>query len=113
MKEQLVDDWIEALRSGLYTQGKFRLQCDGQYCCLGVLALLIDEDAWCEMPIDGADNGWGWRYGDSDIDNQNLPSDILDFEIQGKLTNLNDRDNTTFEEIADYIEQNKGDFVDG
>jgi hypothetical protein len=38
--------WLEALRSGRYKQGKAHLECEGQYCCLGVLCeLAVQEGA--------------------------------------------------------------------
>ena len=51
------DLWIEALRSGDYEQGRealCRVDSSGnaRYCCLGVLAEVVEgEDAW-EVPAD-------------------------------------------------------------
>jgi hypothetical protein len=37
MKEHIKTKWLEALRSGEYQQGKYRLKRNNKYCCLGVL----------------------------------------------------------------------------
>ena len=40
MNEQIKTEWIAALRSGEYPQGKNQLRSDAGYCCLGVLCAL-------------------------------------------------------------------------
>lgn len=40
MNPEIKKLWIEALRSGEFQQGLRQLECDGKYCCLGVLELL-------------------------------------------------------------------------
>jgi len=37
MPKALADTWLADLRSGKYPQGRRTLECDGAYCCLGVL----------------------------------------------------------------------------
>lgn len=49
------DEWMDALESGDYKQGKTYLNNNGQFCCLGVLADLIikkNPDDW-EWVLDG------------------------------------------------------------
>lgn len=44
--QELKDKWLNALKSGEFTQGKGKLRDDnGNYCCLGVLSVI------CELPI--------------------------------------------------------------
>lgn len=51
MNPTLKKQWIEALRSGKYRQGRGSLRSEsGEYCCLGVLCDLVDPDGW-EMNV--------------------------------------------------------------
>lgn len=47
MNKERIQLWVDALRSGKYKQGQFRLCVDDKYCCLGVM---------CEVAIDGGVN---------------------------------------------------------
>lgn len=47
--------WLEALRSGEYTQTEGALCNDGKYCCLGVLEVVLDGDY--EKNVDGTSKG--------------------------------------------------------
>jgi len=38
--------WVDALRSGKYEQGKYRLRKDAQFCCLGVACDISGLGAW-------------------------------------------------------------------
>lgn len=40
MSPELKAEWVAALRSGKYEQGRLYLNRDGKYCCLGVLCEL-------------------------------------------------------------------------
>jgi hypothetical protein len=45
IKKSIKKKWIKALRSGKYEQGQTMLcDDDGKYCCLGVLAQIVDPD---------------------------------------------------------------------
>ena len=114
MKAELKQRWIEALRSGKYTQGTGCLRrgsLDGTmyHCCLGVLAEILDE-------IEGEHR---WRKqekihlwnGFTGIINVSVCKRIgLNYEIQGMLTAQNDGEDEygfcSFEKIADWIEKN-------
>lgn len=52
-KEELRVEWITALRSGKYKQGKGQLKTtDGFYCCLGVLCEIVgimDESGYAKI----------------------------------------------------------------
>lgn len=123
--------WVAALRSGEYQQGKLCLRNkDNCYCCLGVLANLIDPAAWSQ-PLE---NEWHWQaekddeYEDEDGKlhvewnhdrTENLPYRVLSSKVQDVLVELNDGkrltdevynvtyvDAKSFADIADYIEVN-------
>jgi hypothetical protein len=40
MDTKIKAEWVKALRSGEYEQGRGKLQSDGKFCCLGVLCEL-------------------------------------------------------------------------
>lgn len=48
MFKEWKEKWLNALRSGEYTQEREYLQCNGGYCCLGVLGDLAVEDGAAE-----------------------------------------------------------------
>jgi|TARA_R110000851_G_scaffold37670_2_gene97139 hypothetical protein len=109
--------WITALRSGGYTQGKGKLHSTDGFCCLGVAAKeFITSDVEVTENIDEDDNDYTtWAY-DSDFDV--APDYVIKalglYDSNGSsrtkedlmiLTNLNDK-GSTFEQIADIIEAN-------
>lgn len=93
--------WCDALRSGKYEQGKFYLQNDGKFCCLGVLCEVnnvpssVNEDGNTVYKING--------YGKIKA----VPNNYCGLAMAelDKLMIMNDGGNT-FEEIAYWIEQN-------
>ena len=116
MKTEIKHKWVEALRSGEYSQGKFKLYNGRSYCCLGVLCnLYMNEknETWCYLPGGGSDNYY--CNGESEL----LPVAVMDWaelnsgngdplvnvdvEIKS-LAELNDTLKYTFAEIADVIE---------
>lgn len=82
MKQEIMEKWVEALRSGRYEQGRGRLRRGDKYCCLGVLCEVL------EIPADLGDNDLYSYLGRSDI----LPRTALDLSgmrsISGVLKNL-------------------------
>jgi hypothetical protein len=99
VNKQLKEAWIEALRSGEYEQGKQQMETkDGRLCCLAVLCRV----AKVEYPRDAFD-----------LDNEKL-QEFRDecclgdhsCGIQAQLIDLNDDQNKSFPEIADWIEAN-------
>lgn len=92
MDKNLKAKWVEALRSGDFTQltpGGMNWRLDGKHCCLGVLGELTDEQA----AMDGYDFGSALsdKYG-------------IDFEQRCHLIDMNDIHHKSFDEIADWIE---------
>lgn len=99
MNKELKQRWIEALRSGNYKQGRFclRVKRYDSFCCLGVLADLIDPNAWTkEPPLDQ------FKWNDFSC---YLGEDNLSEEIQLPLSRMNDA-GFNFLEIADWIDKN-------
>jgi hypothetical protein len=99
MNKQLKSAWIKALRSGEYEQGKRQMETKhGSLCCLAVLCRV----AKVEYPRDAFD-----------LDNEKL-QEFRDecclgdnfCGIQAQLIDLNDDQNKSFPEIADWIEAN-------
>lgn len=104
-------NWIAALRSGEYTQGKNYLRTNGdilKYCCLGVMCDISNRGDW---------EGEGFRLHKTYSLHVATPPVILCemFGIKDKtlglglleinrLVNMNDW-GKTFEEIADYLEK--------
>ena len=95
MNKQLRDEWVRALRSGEYEQGRGRLRKgngeDAKYCCLGVLGVVC---------------------GSPDIEllhdvmtHINATTELLT-SLRMRLIDMNDRDLMSFPEIADWIEAN-------
>ena len=114
---ELVKKWIEALRSGEYTQSIGRLS-DGRggFCCLGVLCDIVNPDGWTEIPSYGMppDDEPQTAYRGSNphetLGTGLAPTSVWrgqaglgDVLNQSTLANMNDN-GFSFKEIADYIE---------
>jgi hypothetical protein len=57
--------WVAALRSGEYEQGKMRLRsADDKYCCLGVLCEIAVKAAVIPAPVQADDPVASWSYGE-------------------------------------------------
>lgn len=89
MDSQLKAKWVEALRSGEYTQIPMELHDkeNGGYCCLGVLCRIAEIDL-------AGDTGPIYRKLN------NMTGDYA------PLVDLNDNQGKNFAEIADWIEAN-------
>jgi len=99
MDPELKKEWIEALRSGEYEQGQLALcSQEDKFCCLGVLYDLTDA-YW--LPPRGRRSGWRTEHGSTGA----FGNEIIGHEVVNILIGMND-DGETFEEIADYIEEN-------
>jgi hypothetical protein len=127
MTKPLIKRWVEALRSGAYRQttagGLRMLRRTGNvekcgYCCLGVLAELVDPLAWVPTPSDMYNERYQWReptegymsdgvlpheWWDNHIGNTHDP-DTNAFVDQSYLATRNDGGDD-FSVIADMIER--------
>lgn len=114
MNPEIKAKWLEALRSGRYTQTRGVLNrvkpefCAGGYepagmCCLGVLCDIVDPNRWVKVGS-GYVMGWGL-----DIQTGYPPVEFCEEVGLGSydmiLSARNDSGDT-FEQIADYIEAN-------
>lgn len=101
---ELREKWVAALRSGEYKQGKGLLRHADEYCCLGVLCAVAGLEyvqAQDERVVGYFLADWGRKYTTA------LPSVLfpaLGWARISSLVTMNDAQNKTFSEIADYIE---------
>lgn len=106
MDEELKARWVEALRSGDYTQGRRALYnpTDNTYCCLGVLCDVMGREV---VPFDPSE---------ADA-NDNAVNCAAYYELGTALTNIGldelmsmndatDAHHRDFNGIADWIEEN-------
>lgn len=119
MNEKIKKQWINALRSGDYIQGKHVLKRNNQYCCLGVLT-----DLFCKAATDSQEEAdklmsnysYWTRLGHSIAEWAGLSEEdpLVPYEDQKRqISLLNDGSKVsavpvrehTFEEIADIIEK--------
>ncbi len=113
MNPEIKKKWLEALRSGEYSQGKSHLKAENFYCCLGVLCDLHAKEfaqSWQDPNDDG-----GSIYGESYFGAKNfLPHEVVKWadlpndnpragEGAMSLSNYNDH-GVSFEDIAGMIE---------
>ena len=102
--------WITALRSGKYVQGTGYLRdINNNYCCLGVLADILDPEGWVPKPEHSifqwkpelCEDQYLGRFSNKYLTNGPIPADI-----QRALAKKNDFYKKSFLEIAEYIEDN-------
>lgn len=116
MTPELKAQWVAALRSGTYKQGRSQL-CDSNklYCCLGVLAeelgLLVNTPNGARAIENGR-----LHFNQTSLTGQVLDRVGLTYGMQHSLITLNDGSPHyeegvggerphSFDEIADYIEE--------
>ena len=100
--------WVEALRSGKYKQTTTTLEDEDGLCCLGV-ACRTAQNNGIHVKEQFNNHLVGASFQDQpetlkwlNLATNNGSSSIL---INPSLTALNDKENFTFLEIADYIEK--------
>lgn len=116
MSPELKANWITALRSGKYSQGKNSLRdSENNYCCLGVLCDIIPNNNW-ELIGDLYEARIGNGYIESstsvfpflmraDYGLNKIINDETRETLHERLIDMNDS-GSTFAEIADYIKVN-------
>lgn len=109
MNKQIKKQWVSALRSGQYKQGKGKL-CYGnqngtKYCCLGVLSDLAVKNGVCSRRTAFSENRllnnpvMKW----SGLDNRDPKIKYEgDYDC---VSRLNDEKNLNFDQIAQLIEK--------
>lgn len=115
MDKQIKARWVEALRSGSYAQGRHTLRSPRDtYCCLGVLCDLAVRDGegeWFDLATELQDGPhWHVKDGAHGFSQTGLPRHIMNWAgvrpaKQDTLIQMNDQEGSSFEEIAQYIEE--------
>jgi hypothetical protein len=108
MKKSIKTKWVAALRSGEYKQTRNALEHSGAFCCLGVLACVVDPE---RKTWNGSSDGvFGGATGifDHTVEKQSAQAKLIGGLIpharMRKLIDKND-DGDSFENIASYIER--------
>lgn len=105
---EIIERWRDELRSGKHKQGKYTLKnFNGEMCCLGVL-----ESEVMKTPVNGKTGGilpnftFGQDKKSAELTTQTtITTGLIKSTIFGTpFYILNDRDNLTFDEIADLID---------
>lgn len=110
-KDELVAEWIKALRSGDYRQTIDKLADKEGYCCLGVLCeVAIKNGFQIVKEFDEINSRYQYDGNYSDLPDQLLElfeeAGIDELRINGSYAQtLNDSHGCTFEEIAGMIEK--------
>ncbi len=95
--------WIDALRSGNYPQTRRALICGGRYCCLGVAAVEFDtEKVGTTRIYPNVRELFSFIQAIHINENDDKVSEYLNDEQV--CINMNDRENYSFDEIADVLE---------
>jgi hypothetical protein len=109
MDTKLKAEWIAALRSGKYKQGRLFLRdSEDNYCCLGVLCEIAGEVAIANA----ADNDTVYRRAGAycyrgtfgTLSSTMLREFGMSANLMNKLMEMNDTERCSFDTIADYIE---------
>ena len=105
MNQEIKQKWLKALRSGKYKQGRRILRNkQNEFCCLGVLCDIVNVE-WVEdeelfrASYKSSISGGYLVYG--------LAKDLdIYWGSEHRLMNMNDAEDRSFVEIADWIERN-------
>ena len=106
MNPEVKAKWVAALRSGEYEQGTEMLRPgENTYCCLGVLADVVDPNGW---KLEPGNFGPLWEHKSfcGRPSNDILKQVGLTRKAVDDLIKMNDVELRPFNEIADYIEEN-------
>lgn len=133
MKKEIAEQWVKALRSGDYAQGRGQLRKQlaagdalDSFCCLGVLCDLhrkaTREGDWVnglyenasgkrdnsfDVPTSNVVDWAGLSQANPEVDLLEDEEDELTEDVEDELTiaELNDGYGWSFEQLADLIEQ--------
>ena len=94
--------WIEALRSGEYKQGMVSLFKNDSYCCMVVAGRV------CGMSKENIkiNNGTFKAFNNPKVPEELITIGYTYTPLVRKLIHLNDEEEKSFNEIADWVEQN-------
>ena len=108
MKKSIANKWIKALRSGKYKQTTSVLRNLDGFCCLGVLCDISERGKWKRAK-------GGKVFVFNDWYDKTMPNEVIEWAGMNNgfgllpdtsLTDLNDHEGKSFDEIADVIEKN-------
>jgi hypothetical protein len=112
MNPEIKQKWIDALRSGKYNQTKSNLKSKNGFCSLGVLVdlYLLEKNLDWKLYVDHSE----FNGRDSHLYNRVITwYDVIIwangsnyFDVCNLLIKMNDQEEKTFQEIADFIEEN-------
>jgi hypothetical protein len=122
-RNEILTEWTERLRSGTLKQGTGALRkIDESRCCLGVLGDVLVDRGFAEWSDRGA---WNYTLRAVDLtgdalhaerysDSESLPSAFVNIigegdeyrniEIINRLIEMNDDEQKSFEQIADFVD---------
>lgn len=99
MKEAIKKEWVAALRSGKYKQGRGKLRHQNDtFCCLGVLIDVMGEE-WYVVAGNYRCDGLTTSLSDRLLD-------VTELTSESTLMKMNDDKRKSFDEIADWIDEN-------
>lgn len=104
MRKELGEKWLAALRSDKYKQGFGTLECDGRYCCLGVLEHVADGSTETEaLP------SYHWLHEHNVCFSSSIGATVTAPYVETSdgfecVANLND-EGMPFSDIADLLEK--------
>lgn len=101
MDAQLKQEWIAALESDEFRQGRHQLKCGDRFCCLGVLCEIVrrkepEKNQWDGGTFIPKDRHGFYFFAPAEYG--------VPVEIQHKLSLLNDQ-GRNFKEIAGVIRE--------
>jgi hypothetical protein len=105
MDTELKQQWLTALRSGEYKQGREFMRCGDAYCALGVLCAISGEIRFTPIVCDRYPGLYNSNCKDSDEGASSWVTKQISDEAYESISSMNDY-GYTFRQIADYIEAN-------
>lgn len=97
MKKEVMKEWVKALRSGKYIQGRGVLKFNNTYCCLGLLCEISGKEYdGAQSVVPSTVTEWSGLKTNVGIYDKLAPA----------LYTLNDCYMMPFDKIADIIEKN-------
>ncbi len=117
MNQRIKEAWIKALRSGDYKQGRETLNCNGEFCCLGVLTDLYIKEynrSWSQL-VDEPDCSLMCFEDGGDL----LPESVIQWadvtsndpiideadDAIYRISYYNDEERYDFNQLADLIQE--------
>jgi hypothetical protein len=112
MRKSIKNKWVKALRSGKYKQGTGQLHSENEegksFCCLGVLATIVDPYQKTWEPTNGyfadEESPGEWESPRHAVQARLLGKGGLGVGVAKKLGKFNDK-GKSFKWIASYIER--------